>query len=48
MIGWVTHSRYEVVHQIAANQEKRVAWVVAEARFWIGPKTASEDCVVPF
>ena len=37
-----------VVHLISAKQPNAVECVVDEARFLIVPKTASEDCVVPF
>lgn len=37
-----------VVHLISAKHPNAVECVVDEARFLIVPKTASEDCVVPF
>ena len=37
-----------VVHLISAKQPNAVECVVDEARFLIVPKTASEDCAVPF
>jgi hypothetical protein len=37
-----------VVHAISAKHPSAVECVVDEARFLIMPKTASEDCVVPF